>query len=61
MNKSAKGGAVDDAAAAAAAAPAPPAPPPAGRHAATYQLECIRRRQKIDAQRNTINNLEAEI
>eukprot|EP00965_Chrysotila_dentata_P224069 6193964-Pleurochrysis_carterae.AAC.1 len=33
----------------------------AGRHAATYELECIGMRQKIDAQRNTINNIEAEI
>eukprot|EP00965_Chrysotila_dentata_P073860 2439690-Pleurochrysis_carterae.AAC.1 len=33
----------------------------AGRHAATYELECIRLRQFIDAQRNTIDNLEAEI
>eukprot|EP00965_Chrysotila_dentata_P082748 2730376-Pleurochrysis_carterae.AAC.1 len=45
-------------------APATPDPLSAGRHAATYELEfyeCIRLRQKIDAQRNTINNLEAEI
>eukprot|EP00965_Chrysotila_dentata_P008571 279176-Pleurochrysis_carterae.AAC.1 len=62
MNKPAEGGAVDDdnddGAAAAAAAPALP---PAGRHAATYKLEFIRLREKIDAQRNTIHNLEAKI
>eukprot|EP00965_Chrysotila_dentata_P032994 1099250-Pleurochrysis_carterae.AAC.1 len=29
--------------------------------AATYELECIRLGQKIDAQRNTVNNLEAGI
>eukprot|EP00965_Chrysotila_dentata_P195853 6177229-Pleurochrysis_carterae.AAC.1 len=40
-------------------APATPAPLAAGRHAATYEIECIRLRQKIDSQRNTINNLEA--
>eukprot|EP00965_Chrysotila_dentata_P122188 4039749-Pleurochrysis_carterae.AAC.1 len=61
MNKSAKGGAVVDDDDAAAAAPATPAPLPAGRHAATYELECIRLRQRIDAQRNTINNLETDI
>eukprot|EP00965_Chrysotila_dentata_P054406 1804936-Pleurochrysis_carterae.AAC.1 len=26
----------------------------------TYELECIRLRQKLGMQRNTINNLEAE-
>eukprot|EP00965_Chrysotila_dentata_P077295 2552138-Pleurochrysis_carterae.AAC.1 len=51
----------DDADVAPSATPAPPAPLSAGRHATTYELECIRLRQKIDAQRNTINNLEAEI
>eukprot|EP00965_Chrysotila_dentata_P076990 2541732-Pleurochrysis_carterae.AAC.2 len=45
---------------AATAAPATLAPPSAGRHAATYKLECICLvRQKIDRQRKTINNLEA--
>eukprot|EP00965_Chrysotila_dentata_P200066 6179776-Pleurochrysis_carterae.AAC.1 len=43
------------------APPATPAPLSAGRHAATYELQCNRLRQKIDAQRNTILNLEAEI
>eukprot|EP00965_Chrysotila_dentata_P049944 1655263-Pleurochrysis_carterae.AAC.1 len=51
----------DDAPAPAAAPPTTPAPLPAGRRAATYELECIRLRPKIDTQRNTINNLEAEI
>eukprot|EP00965_Chrysotila_dentata_P249864 6209118-Pleurochrysis_carterae.AAC.1 len=41
----------------AAAAAATPASPLTGRHEATYKLECIRWRQRIDAQRNTINNL----
>eukprot|EP00965_Chrysotila_dentata_P047819 1586194-Pleurochrysis_carterae.AAC.2 len=45
------------------AAPAPATPDPfaAGRHEATYKLEHIRLRRKIDAQRNTINNIKAEI
>eukprot|EP00965_Chrysotila_dentata_P140306 4638572-Pleurochrysis_carterae.AAC.1 len=54
-------GAAAAAAAAAAVAPATPATPSTGRHAATYEIECIRLRQKFDAQRNTIVNLEAEI
>eukprot|EP00965_Chrysotila_dentata_P173997 5744050-Pleurochrysis_carterae.AAC.1 len=58
----ARGDADADADADAPVAPvAPPAPFSAGRHAATYKLECIHLRQKIDAQRNTINNFEAEI
>eukprot|EP00965_Chrysotila_dentata_P103633 3420769-Pleurochrysis_carterae.AAC.1 len=58
--------AVADAPAPAPAAPAPapaPATPacfPAGRHAATYKLECVHLRQRIDAHRNTMNSLEAE-
>eukprot|EP00965_Chrysotila_dentata_P161109 5319938-Pleurochrysis_carterae.AAC.1 len=32
-----------------------------GRHAATFKLECIRLRHQIDEQRNTINNLKAEM
>eukprot|EP00965_Chrysotila_dentata_P137370 4543950-Pleurochrysis_carterae.AAC.1 len=43
------------------APPALPAPLSAGRHAATYELECIRLRKKIDAQGNTIINLVPEI
>eukprot|EP00965_Chrysotila_dentata_P197637 6178306-Pleurochrysis_carterae.AAC.10 len=46
---------------AAAPAPATSAPLAAGRHAATYELECFRLRQKVDAQRNTIKNLAAEV
>eukprot|EP00965_Chrysotila_dentata_P021390 708254-Pleurochrysis_carterae.AAC.1 len=41
--------------------PATPAPISAGRCAATYELECIHMRQKMDAQRNTTNNLEPDI
>eukprot|EP00965_Chrysotila_dentata_P138315 4574752-Pleurochrysis_carterae.AAC.1 len=44
-----------------APAPATPVPLSAGRNATTYDLECIRLRRKIDAQRNTNNNLEAKI
>eukprot|EP00965_Chrysotila_dentata_P011884 390207-Pleurochrysis_carterae.AAC.1 len=61
MNKSAEGGAVDDDDDDDDAPASTPAPSPAGRHAATYELECIRLRQKINAQRNTLNNLKAEI
>eukprot|EP00965_Chrysotila_dentata_P175869 5805537-Pleurochrysis_carterae.AAC.1 len=67
VNKCAGGDAVaaddndNDDTAASAYALATSAPPPAGRHAATYELQCIHLGQKIDAQRNTFNNLEAEI
>eukprot|EP00965_Chrysotila_dentata_P044344 1474266-Pleurochrysis_carterae.AAC.3 len=52
INKLAAGGAAaadddDDDAAAAAIADPPPLPPSAGRHAATYEFECIRQRQKL--------------
>eukprot|EP00965_Chrysotila_dentata_P014331 474932-Pleurochrysis_carterae.AAC.1 len=40
---------------------ATPALSPAGRHVATYELKCIPLRQVIDAQRNTIINLDTEI
>eukprot|EP00965_Chrysotila_dentata_P162847 5378022-Pleurochrysis_carterae.AAC.3 len=45
----------------AALARATPGPLSPGRYAATFNLECIRLRQKIDTKRNVINNFEAHI